>query len=284
MSDLFTYPEPAKPEPTTADAVRECLTLRWPDGDYLHIAEAPQDSSRMGRKIDVLVVALWQSRGLERDAVEIKVSLSDWKREQGMAEKADFWWRHSHRFWVAVPASLAPKIRDDLPPGWGLLACTVGYPPKIVVKPAKREAEPLSWFCTVGVLRACADAGRNALFRAEQRGEQRGVERGKREAERGTSDDALRRLREDVKAFEEASGVCIRDTGFRDVRHLGGLVALVRREIYSPGWLADSVSRAAEDAIRAADSLKKEAKSAQEKAITVSAVLREATTPQEAAA
>lgn len=64
-----------------AQTIRDALTRRWPDSEYLHIYEAPLDAWRQGTKIDVLVVALWQSRGYELDAVEVKVSYSDWRNE-----------------------------------------------------------------------------------------------------------------------------------------------------------------------------------------------------------
>ena len=58
----------------TAANVREALLRRWPDEQYLNIAEAPNDPRRQGRKLDVLVVTLWASRGHELDGVEIKIS------------------------------------------------------------------------------------------------------------------------------------------------------------------------------------------------------------------
>lgn len=279
MSEQLVLDRPATPAVRvawTAEMVRERLTRRWPDGDYLHIAEAPQDSSRQGRKIDVLVVALWQSRGLERDAVEVKVSLSDWRRERDLAEKADFWWRHSNRFWVAVPDAIADKVREELPPGWGLLSCSVDGPPKVLVKPVRREAEALSWFSMVGVLRAAADCGRNALMRAEQRGREQGKEEGRRAAERGNSDDALRDLRAKVDRFESAAG--IRVDGY-DGPEMGSLVALVRKEMRNPGWLADQVDRAAESTITATERLANEVKDVRKRARAVSDVIRTACAP-----
>lgn len=65
----------------TAADVRAALAKRWPDDKYLHIEEAPLDSSRQGTKIDVLVIGLWRSLGHSLDAVEVKVSYQDWKNE-----------------------------------------------------------------------------------------------------------------------------------------------------------------------------------------------------------
>ena len=227
----------------TAAEVRQALTLRWPDDRYLGIDEAPQDSSRQGRKLDVLFLALWQSRGLQLEGVEIKVSTSDWVRELREAEKSDFWWRHVHRFWVAVPAHIAERVRQDLPETWGLLACEVGKTPTVAVKAPHHEAEPLSWGTTVGVMRAAADCGVNALARARSDGREEGYRQGKEAAERGTSDIQLQQLRQTVEAFEEASGIHL---SHWDAGHVGEIVRLIQQERHDPGWVFRAASSRAD--------------------------------------
>lgn len=263
----------------TSAQVQDALALRWPDSEYLSIAEAPEDSSRMGRKIDVLVVSLWASRGLELDAVEIKVSYSDWARERKQAEKADFWWRHTHRFWVAVPAALAAKVAAELPTGWGLLSCEIGAAPKVVAKPQRHDAEPLTWPTMVGVMRAAADCGLSALHRAEQRGRAQGFEEGKRNAERNTAEGvtaaSLKELQWRVEAFEQASGLNI-DHRYERMDRLGELVAVVRREMEDPGWLVRLLGGTAEITVQQAERLVANAKKVQEAAGRVSAALAEA--------
>ena len=233
----------------TAAEVRAALTRRWPDSEYLTIAEAPQDSSRQERKLDALVVSLWKSRGHELDGVEIKVSMGDWRRELADASKADWWWKHVHRFWLAVPADLAPKIRDDLPGTWGLLACSAEKAPKVVVKAPRRAPEPLPWGTTVGLLRAAADSGIQALHRAEERGRSRGFEEGKRAAEKTAgvggnyAQQELERLREQIREFSEASGIDISNR-WLDGDRLGRTVALLQKELRDPGHTFAAVNGA----------------------------------------
>lgn len=155
--------------------VVDSLRLRYPDSEYLTILEAPEDAARQGRKIDMLAIALWQSRGYERHGIEVKVSVNDWRRELARAEKADYWWRHSHRFFVAVPAEIAPTVRDELPEGWGLLACEPGAKPRVVVSVPCRQPQAFSEQTLIGIMRASADSGASALYRAEQKGYERGV-------------------------------------------------------------------------------------------------------------
>jgi hypothetical protein len=238
-----------------AEEVRASLALRWPDSEYLHIAEAPEQADRGGRKLDVLVISLWRSRGLQLDGVEVKVSLSDWKRELANGAKADWWWRHVHRFWLAVPADLALKVQPDLPPTWGLLACPQEGPPTVVVKAPQHDAEPLGWAQCIGLMRAAADAGRSALSRAWQTGYDKGKAAGRDEAERRSPDGAavtaLTELRKRVETFERASGLKI--TGWcDDSERIGQAVAIVLKE-YEYSTPSRGLSAAADAARRTAE-------------------------------
>lgn len=157
-----------------ANDVRDCLLTKWPANQYVMVSEAPDGPERMGRKIDALVVSCWKSRGYEIDAVEIKVSMTDWMREVNNPAKSEFWVRHSHRFWVAVPSSMSLKVKQTLPPGWGLIACNDGRTVE-VVHAVTRFAPSLPWPAIVGVLRSAQGCGLRALELAEQRGFDRGV-------------------------------------------------------------------------------------------------------------
>jgi hypothetical protein len=232
-----------------ADEVVACLLKRWPSTEYVSVEEAPTSADRQGRKLDLLVASLWRSRGFELDGIEIKVSLSDWKRELVNAEKADWWWRHVHRFWMAVPADIAFKVREDLPTGWGLLSCgPVDSPERtaaVIVKPAQHEAQPMPWSTVLGLL--CASgAGFNALQRAEQHGYERGREVGEKEAQLRSSDDALRekyeKLYAKVEAFQETSGLDIEHLWeIKSAANLGRLANLVIRHGAQPERVRESL-------------------------------------------
>ena len=252
----------------------------------MSIPEAPQSSDRGGRKLDLLVIALWRSRGLERDGVEIKVSLSDWKRELSNGGKADWWWRHTNRFWIACPAALAPKIQPDLPPTWGLLACEPEKPVKVVVKAARREAEPLSWPVSVGLMRAAADCGIAALQRAESKGRAEGLKRGEELAEARGADGRykaeLERLQEKVRRFEKASGLDLTATNYHwtGIEDAGRIVRLIQKERLDPGWIGRQIAHYAQSTIDAAGRLAEEGRKAQR----IAAIVSEALAKDEAAA
>ncbi len=229
-----------------ADVI-DALRSRWPDSEYLNIVEAPEDSARQGRKIDLLTISLWSSRGHEIDATEVKVSWSDWTRERDRAAKADWWWRHSDRFWLACPAELAAKVKQsgDLPATWGLLSVEDGKV-AVVVKPAKREQrEPFTWAQQIGLMRASADAGVSALSRARAAGVDEGYRRGKADAERRNPDELLSNqldtLRQNVADFEAASGIKIvgGDSAWfgSASRQIGDAVRMMREWQSRPGDL-----------------------------------------------
>jgi hypothetical protein len=232
-----------------ASEVREALTKRWPESEYVHVAEAPQSADRQGRKIDVLVMSMWRSRGHELDAVEVKVSASDWKRELDNAGKADWWWSHVHRFWIAVPdePKLVERVRSELPSGWGLIACAADGT-RIITKAERHTPKPMPWEATIGLIRAAADAGPNALARAEQRGRAEGYKSGEAAAKRRDPDERLRSeletLRATVAEFEDASGIKIADRfGLAPARKIGEAVAVLTRWGQSPESLLDALEQ-----------------------------------------
>jgi hypothetical protein len=204
------------PEPRTAREVADALAVRWPDTEHLHIAEAPQNADRStGRKLDVLVLNLWASRGFEREGVEIKISVADWRRELKNAEKSDWWWRRVHRFWVAAPATVAEKIKSEIPAAWGLLALGAGKGRErvrvLVDAPKKHDPEPLTLTTHIGLLRAGSDSGFGALSRAEGVGYNRGYAQGKKDGSANATGskaaEQLATLTDLLDAFTAASGV-----------------------------------------------------------------------------
>lgn len=155
----------------TACDVRAALHRRFPAKTYVCIEEAPTGPWRNGG-IDFVAISCWASRKYEVDAIEIKVSYSDWKNELEKPYKNDWWFRHSHRFWIACPAWLAPRIAAELPLGWGLLAVTTTC--REYLKAKKREPEAIEWPSCVGLLRAITGASWTTLDRAYDRGYQDG--------------------------------------------------------------------------------------------------------------
>lgn len=106
---------------------------------------------RVSRRIDALAIGLTSARkGL--DGFEVKISRADWLKELDQPAKADPWFQHTHRWWVAAP-SAAIVHPEELPEGWGLMVPDPRSERrmKIVVKATSREAVvdwPLLWELT----------------------------------------------------------------------------------------------------------------------------------------
>lgn len=239
-----------------AGEVVDALRCKYPPAEYLMIEEAPQTSQRQGRRIDVLVVSLWQSRGLERHAIEIKVAPSDLRREISDPAKADWWWHRSHRFSLAVPANLEELARELLPETWGLLVVADGKVTERVKAP-KSPAADLTWGEVVGLLRATAGTSTQTLANEYARGLNAGRTQALERAANGTRDHALveehERLVERVAAFTEASGLNIAagsSTGWSTdaVREAGATFARLTSAGSVPGKLAEGLLHVAREA------------------------------------
>lgn len=196
--------------------VREALRSYWPSDRCLTLEEVGQDSGQSGRKIDMLVVNIWGSRGHFLEAVEIKVSVSDWKAELKNPAKADWWWQHTNRFWLAVPFDMVTKVRDDVPETWGLLSISgTGKVTQTISAPTRRIRVPMEWTAVVGMLRNASGAGAGALMRAESRGREQGFKDGESAAERNVGDDFYKGQAEAatarLKAFCDEVGLDPRD-------------------------------------------------------------------------
>jgi len=158
------------------------------------------------RTIDAVSLGLWPSRGMLLDGYEIKVSRSDWLRELKNPEKAEEFARLVDRLWLVIAD---PDIVKDgeLPDGWGLLVRRGSQLRQEVEARRLHGARTLppgfGRAFLVPLMRAAhavppdvrdelrAEAERQVRWRLDQ------------------AEASLRRLREQVAAFEKAAGIAI---------------------------------------------------------------------------
>jgi len=93
------------------------------------------------RRCDAIYVGFYRSRGTYIDGHEIKVSRSDWLHELDQIDKAEWWFSHTHRWWLVVPDLTVAKP-EELPPGWGLMVVNPRTKVRldVVVRAELREA------------------------------------------------------------------------------------------------------------------------------------------------
>ncbi len=94
------------------------------------------------RRCDAVYVGFTKSRGTYIEGHELKVSRSDWLHELDQIEKAEWWFRHTHRWWLVVPDLTVAKA-EELPPGWGLMIVNPRTKVRldVVAKAEVRDAE-----------------------------------------------------------------------------------------------------------------------------------------------
>jgi hypothetical protein len=120
-----------------------------PGEQYVCIEEARSGAGFRGNdgQCDFLAINTWQSRGMELIGHEIKVSMSDWKAELDQPEKAERFARFCRRWYVAAPADLATRIKDEVPPAWGLLSISdTGRTKEVRSAPSRQPDEVPAWW------------------------------------------------------------------------------------------------------------------------------------------
>lgn len=163
--------------------------------------------SHAGRWADAICMGIWPSRGLNLTGFELKVSRGDWLKELKTPAKAESIFRYCD-FWYVVAGDESIVAGHELPETWGLIiASKRGLS---ITKPApKLVAEPISRsFLAAMLRRACeqsADAA--ALQEARKEGYDKGVTDGKSYSSQAAKE--LERIRENLRKFEEASGIRI---------------------------------------------------------------------------
>lgn len=197
--------------------IEQALMGRWTPDQFVHIPECPTTPDRSGRRLDVLIVDCWRSRGLARIGVEIKRTVADFTKELKDPDKADWWVERTNEFWIAAPSKIAQRINANgrLPHAWGLLAVSDGGRcTALVAAPRRSEPEPLSWGAVVGAFRTVSGAGANALQREWDKGHAAArADLGDLEESRTAKRD-LERLRSKVASFEQASGITVGVSGW----------------------------------------------------------------------
>ena len=156
------------------------------------------------RSADALALANWESRGCRLLGFEIKVSVSDLRRELADPTKSEEIARFCHAWSLVAPAEVIAATEAEIPPHWGLLV------PRGEVLVQKRPPTPRhnpdAWtpifvaslirsFSNDAVSRYDATLVDDALKRAEKERELAGRERAIRRAEGGDLIEKLNTLR-----------------------------------------------------------------------------------------
>lgn len=103
----------------TAGDLRKKLRTRYSGEAYAVLEEVANKTggSRSYRWIDAVVIGLWPSKSLLREAFEVKVSRSDFLSELRNPKKSDWIKECCHTFWFVAPTDVIKE--EELPVGVG---------------------------------------------------------------------------------------------------------------------------------------------------------------------
>lgn len=212
----------------TSSNIRRLLERKFCQPEWALFHEVAEATGMARRRADAVAVNLWESRGLTIHGFEIKISRADWIRELRDPSKAEGIVKHCDHWWVVAPAGVV--LDGELPPTWGHylvdgrgVVCGTKAP-----KLPNEHVDGVRPFLASLIRRAGQmDDAERARLVAEETAKIRAQkdEEVQREVERRSREH--RALKEQVDAFERASGIRISEyCGGAD---LGRAVAIVQR-------------------------------------------------------
>ena len=104
------------------------------------------------RRMDMLALGCWPSRGLFVHSIEVKVSKGDLARELREPKKAEAIARYCDQMWIAAPKGVADP--DALPLNWGLYEVSASGT-RVAKQATGLEPLPLDRGFLMAVIRAC---------------------------------------------------------------------------------------------------------------------------------
>lgn len=256
MSDQALLTEMPQPERVTAGIIESLLAKKYCASQY---AFMPQLRNATGfgnpRTADAVAFSLYPSRGLTLHGFEIKVNRGDWLNELKRPEKAEEIQRFCHHWSIVAP----PGVLDvgELPALWGFIEVK-GRALRAVKAAPMLSPQPLTMEIIASMFRNFSKCAKEltADYVHRDEVEKAAEERAEQIASRRDPQHVrhrLDRLEEQVKQFEDASGIKITES-WTAPEKVGKVVSLVLKH----GSLEEEYRWAAERMRKLADSIEAE--------------------------
>lgn len=195
-----------------AGTIRELLRDRFSDiGRYAVAEEVGNQTGYQRRRLDMVVVDVYQSNGYSLEGIEIKVSKADLRRELQDSSKHNIFFDDLDYYSLAAPGDVIDK--DLIPKHWGIYAASFKdgkWKLRTVRRPCSlhdlgRPNISRPFFACLTRALACQSPTASKLMQAERRGFEKGVEQEKRSSDYRVkrADERLERLSELEKLFEQ---------------------------------------------------------------------------------
>lgn len=223
-----------------AAGIVAALAARHPAPEWVTVPEAP-NGKWSPRRCDLLAMHSWPSRGYEVHGYEVKISKADWAKELASPEKAESWWRWCDRWSLAVPAEAWGAISraGDAPVGWGVVTVDFAGKVKWQRQPSLVGREPWPWGL-MAVMLSTVDRRRDVELQqavgratAALQTEMRDLRAKLDVVTHNPADRQLAALRDDVRLFEETSGIKITGQFGGIDGHVAQLIPVLRKHFRS---------------------------------------------------
>ena len=202
----------------TAEDMEKHLANRYYDArEWVFLTQVHSSTGGASRIADAMAFNMYRSTGYEVLGFEIKVSRSDWLSEMKQMSKSNEIMEYCDKWFLVV--SDASIVKDgELPKHWGLL---VLKDDKLVLKvrPTPQKPKEMPMHFIASILRRGADevskirsrhVHRDEIQDEIRKAEERGYERGRGYNGKQTEEN-LKKLRENIIAFEESTGMKIEE-------------------------------------------------------------------------
>ncbi len=219
-----------------AGQVLEALKTKFSGTDYAFLTEVPAVIGGQSRRIDALTMGLWQSRGLDLSAYEIKVNRSDWLSELKKPEKAEEINKYTDFMWLVISDAKIAKM-EEIPQKWGLM---VYKSEKLwIEKKAERlNPIPITREFLAAMLRVACQSDRNIeneisnkLYSEYRRGYDQGIEDAKIRAEKAETI---------ISEFNRLSGIHMSEYNYGEI---SALLPLLRNKDLVNNFIQNHTSK-----------------------------------------
>lgn len=167
-----------------ANVMRELLRMKFDDHRRFAVAEeVGNQTGFQKRRLDMVVVDVYESNGYSVEGIEIKVSKSDLRRELQDSSKHNIFFDDLDYYSLAAPLDVIDK--DLIPKHWGIYAAKLGsdggWYLKTIRKPLSLHDKKVStidrgFFACLSRAIACQSPTASKIQQAEKRGFDKGVE------------------------------------------------------------------------------------------------------------
>lgn len=224
----------------TAGDMEKYLADRYCDSrQWVYLTQVRNSTGGADRIADAMAFNMYHSTGYEVIGFEIKVSRSDFLSELKDMSKSNEIMEYCDKWYLVVSD---PNIVQDgeLPKNWGLLVLKGD---KLVqkVRPIPQKPKSMPMHFIASIMRRSADEvtkiknqhiHRSDIEEEVRKAEERGYERGRGYNGKQT-EEALKKLRENVIAFEEASGIKLQEWQGKEYQKSLGMFVKVGMELTS---------------------------------------------------